>query len=113
MKNALLVAVFSLLMSMAASSSQGDKACPYGKGLLPHCLPETHPVAECVCDGPSGPCHWAWHCEKDYRQRLTSFSFPALLRPHTQCAGGPAWNDAFALVDLSPACLLELAALLE
>jgi len=67
LKKALLVVVLSLL-SVAASPVppvQTSPACPTDKGMPPQCLPGSHPVGECVCDGPAGPCHWVWHCKKD------------------------------------------------
>jgi hypothetical protein len=60
MKTALLVVVSFLLCLVA--SGQNQPACPYNKGVPPQCIGDKHPVAECVCDGPSGPCHWVWHC---------------------------------------------------
>jgi len=50
---------------LARSQGQGSKACPQAKGLPPQCLPGTHPVVECVFDGPMGPCNWVWHCERN------------------------------------------------
>jgi hypothetical protein len=65
MKTTLLAVALSLLC-VSASPVQNQPACDANtKGLAPQCLPGSHPVAECVCDGPSGPCHWVWHCKKD------------------------------------------------
>jgi hypothetical protein len=61
MKKMPLVVALSLLA--LAASGQNQSACnPNEKGMPPQCSVDRHPVAECVCDGPSGPCHWVWHC---------------------------------------------------
>ena len=67
MKPLLLAVALLVLLSMTASSKpapQTSPACPYDKGFpTVECIPgRTHPVAECVCDGPAGPCHWVWKC---------------------------------------------------
>ena len=76
MEKALIRVALSLLLVLAASPIQSnlpaspiqtnDNACnPNEKGVPPQCFSGSHPVAECVCDGPSGPCHWVWRCVKD------------------------------------------------
>ena len=54
---------FALALLGLAVSGQNQAACnPNEKGIPPQCAVGSHPVAECACDGPSGPCHWVWHC---------------------------------------------------
>jgi hypothetical protein len=62
MKNALLVVAISLLAAVA--SGQNQPACNANEKGVPtvRCVPGKHPEANCVCDGPSGPCHWVWSC---------------------------------------------------
>lgn len=58
--------LISLILPSVATFTQNQAACnPNEKGMAPQCFPGSHAVAECVCDGPSGPCHWVWHCEKN------------------------------------------------
>jgi hypothetical protein len=57
-----VLALLLVLLGVVASGQNNDKACPYGKGPPPQCFPGSHPVVECICDGPAGPCHWVWHC---------------------------------------------------
>ena len=61
MKKALLVLALALL-GLAASGQNRGACFPNEKGMPPRCAVGSHAVAECVCDGPLGPCHWVWHC---------------------------------------------------
>jgi len=92
MKKALHLVVVLSLLSMAASTIQPVQVNPGCPGPKPQntCLPGTHPVYECYCDGPSGPCHWVQHCVPNQWSALISLRHRPnpLAPPSALDAGG-------------------------
>ena len=60
------LAMLTLIGAAIMMPAQSNPACPGTPTCqFTQCMPGSHPVAECRCDGPSGPCHWVCRCEKD------------------------------------------------
>jgi hypothetical protein len=60
------VLAFVLIATLAVLAVNAyAQACNPNERVPPQCYAGYHPVAHCVCDAPSGPCHWVWACERN------------------------------------------------